>query len=555
MGGTMGLDKFKRICAVMALGCLAQPAFSQASPAGPVDPAVDEESARQDRRGLGNAEARTIIAPLPVADTGAQAILVGAIHIEGLVALPPSAFAPTVQAYAGRSLDPEALRALATDIAAVARRAGFGLATAWIPQQRSVNGVLKVIIDEGRVDAIEIEGNGGAAARPMLAPLADGRPVRTAELERRLLLAGDIAGVTLGRARLERRDGRSILHITARQDRLAARASVDNWGSDAVGPVRARVTFDLNGVAARNDQLSVSGVMTPFAPGEFSLVRASYTMPVGTNGTEFNLGGYYARSKPGAALRDRDIFGRSVEAEAGVRHPFLRTRAASLWGDISFRLRDARQSEDNIVERQDRLATVSASAFGALRLTDGRARGRLTLVQGLNVLGATRDGDPLASRDDADGEFTKVQLWAEYVHRFDRRWSIKAEAEGQIASGPLLSSEEMGLGGRTLLRGYEYRERSGDRGAAGSIELRFDLAGLPKPVSDVQIYAFADAGTVGNDRSGYGGGSLASAGGGIRFQAWDRVELGLELGVPLKDRLDPSDRKSPRISFTLGSRF
>jgi len=539
----------------MALACLAQPAFAQPSPADRIDPLIAEDNAGEERRTLADRRADTTIAPAPWANAGTGSILVGAIQIEGLGALPPSAFAATIQAYAGRTLDPQELRALVTDIAAVARRAGFGLATAWIPEQRSINGVLKVVLDEGRVDAVEIEGNGATAVRPMLAPLADGRPVRTTELERRLLLAGDIAGMTLGRTRLERREGRNILHVTARQDRLAARASADNWGSNEVGPVRARLTLDLNGLATHNDQLSVSGVMTPMAPGEFSLIRAAYSKPIGNNGIELSLGGYYARSEPGASLAGRDIVGRSLEAEAGIRYPFLRTRAASLWGDLSVRLRDARQSQAGRVDREDRIATVSASAFGALRLADGRAHGRLTLVQGLNILGATRDGDPLASRADADGQFTKVQLWTEYVHRFDRRWSVKAEAEGQLASGPLLSSEEMGLGGRTFLRGYDYREHAGDHGAAGSIELRFDLAGLPKPLSGAQVYAFTDAGTVGNDGAGSGGGSLASAGGGVRFRAWDRVELGLELGVPLSDRRDPSERKTPRLSFKLGSRF
>jgi Ca2+-binding RTX toxin-like protein len=59
-------------------------------------------------------------------------------------------------------------------------------------------------------------------------------------------------------------------------------------------------------------------------------------------------------------------------------------------------------------------------------------------------------------------------------------------------------SEEMGLGGRYMLRGYDYRERSGDNGIAGSAEIRFDLADQPKPIKAVQLYLFADGGT-GND--------------------------------------------------------
>ena len=52
---------------------------------------------------------------------------------------------------------PSDMRALASDVANVARGAGYGLATAWIPPQRVSNGVLRVVIDEGRIDAIEAE--------------------------------------------------------------------------------------------------------------------------------------------------------------------------------------------------------------------------------------------------------------------------------------------------------------------------------------------------------------------------------------------------------------
>src|SRR3546814_2466493 len=128
------------------------------------------------------------------------------------------------------------MQALVTDIANVARGAGFGLATAWIPPQKVTNGVLRVWLDPGRVDAIEAEGDAADVARRFLAPLADGRPVRTGELERRLLLAGDIAGIWVGNARLERRGERNILHVDTRRDRIRGRAYIDNWGSSAVGP-------------------------------------------------------------------------------------------------------------------------------------------------------------------------------------------------------------------------------------------------------------------------------------------------------------------------------
>jgi hemolysin activation/secretion protein len=112
----------------------------------------------------------------------------------------------------------------------------------------------------------------------------------------------------------------------------------------------------------------------------------------------------------------------------------------------------------------------------------------------------------------------------------------------------------MGLGGRSFLRGYDYREVSGDRGAAASAELRFDLRSLPKSVRRAQLYAYGDAGKVGNLRGGLGGGSLASVGGGARIALRNGLDASLELGVPLKQGPFSPDR-DPRLSFTVGYAF
>jgi hemolysin activation/secretion protein len=82
-----------------------------------------------------------------------------------------------------------------------------------------------------------------------------------------------------------------------------------------------------------------------------------------------------------------------------------------------------------------------------------------------------------------------------------------------------------------------------------------DVSHPPRGISSAQLYAYVDAGKVGNYRGGFGSGSLASAGGGIRARLAKRLDAGLEIGVPLRNGLDPSRSYKPRLSFTLGARF
>jgi hemolysin activation/secretion protein len=484
-----------------------------------------------------------------------EIVVAGAIRVDGATELPPAAFAPAIEPYLGRPLGPDDLRALTRDVAAVARAAGFGLATAWIPSQSLVTGVLRVVVDEGRIDAVEVEGSGREAVEPRLASLATGRPLRTAALERQLLLAGDLAGISVGRPRIVRRNGRNILQVRAGLDRVQGRATIDNSGSATIGPVRARLGVDINSLVVAGDRLSVGGVVTPIQPREFQLAQASYTVPIGRGGTEASVRGYVGHSDPGASLRDQDIAGNSAEVEASVSHPILRSRAASLWAAVTMTLRDSRLDRGGARVRDDRIVTASATLFGNARFGGGRLRARLSYVQGFDWLNATARGDPLASRPDGGGPFSKVEFWAQYERPLGRGFSIDLRGQGQIASRPLLASEEFGLGGRQFLRGFDYWELSGDSGAAASAEVRYDIAGgLPRPLRRLQLYLYADAGRVTNLRGGFGGGSLASAGGGVRAWLVDGFEAGLELGLPLTDGLFDDD-PDPRFSFTLGSRF
>jgi hemolysin activation/secretion protein len=545
-----------KIIALMAsavAGLLTSPA-SAATPADRADPLVERDMARDEPA----PPKRGDIVALPAAPAAvaapADGLVVGAVRVVGAVELPAATFAPAIEPWLGRPLGEAELRALATAVAAVARRAGYPLASAWVPRQTVIAGTLKIVIDEGRIDAVEAEGSGAEAVGAMLRKLVTGRPVRAVALERQLLLAGDGAGVALDRPRLERRDGRNVLRVRARQDRLAGRLGLDNWGSNTLGPVRARAEADFNGVLTPSGRLSLGAVMTPLQPKEFQFVRLGYSTRLNTLGTQLALDAYHGRSNPGGALSGRDLEGRSTDVEATLTHPVLRSRAASLWGSLELGLRDSALDRAGAPARDDRIVSLTAGANGLARFGGGWLRGRLSLRRGLGLLDSTDAGDPLASRPDGSARFTKLAFSASWSRPLGRGLTTFLAMEGQLASRPLLASEEIGLGGRSFLRGYDYREVSGDRGAAASAELRFDLKGLPRSVSRVQPYVYADAGRVANLRAGSGGGTLASAGGGLRVALREGIDAGVELGVPLRDSPFDADPK-PRFSFTIGARF
>lgn len=154
------------------------------------------------------------------------------------------------------------------------------------------------------------------------------------------------------------------------------------------------------------------------------------------------------------------------------------------------------------------------------------------LAAKVGVFGANQQGDPLSSRFDADGRFTSARAWASWSGKPVGDVTLRMAVSGQLASEPLLSSEETGLGGAYVGRAFEFYERSGDQGILALAELGYEFS---KPVSWIkrlQPYDFVDGGHVSNLRGDFGGGTLISAGGGVRADV-GKFGLQLEAAYPI----------------------
>lgn len=520
------------------------------------DPAVTEQElgARAAPPATPAVKTRVQASPVAVANLGGD-VLAGAIVVVGAETFRASDFAGVVGDYVGRSLQPADLKALAQRVADLARARGYVFASAWIPQQTVTNGVLSVRLDEGRIHAVRIEGAADPGVARALNRLNDGRPVTRRELERTLLLAGDLPGVRISETKYQREADGGVLLVDATRNRFVGNVQIDNRGSSDVGPVRVRVRADANGAFLPGDQLSLRGTLTPFQPRELGTVGFDYAVDTGLNGLLVGGGASYTRVRPGNRVRGFEIDGRSRSINANLSYPVVRRLDANLWTTIDFTIRDVDQDREQVLIRSDDFSTLTLGASGYVGFRKGWAYARIGARQGLGIFDATREGDPLASRRGGSARFSKLDVYVDWVGPLAGPLGLKVAAEGQLSSRALLSSEEMGIGGPRFGRAYDYSELSGDRGIAGLVELRYDIKKTPLTGRVTQVYAFADAGTVGNFGSGGRGGSLYSAGGGLRFDISKVFDAGVEIAFPIgRDRFETNDR-SPRLSFTTSARF
>lgn len=494
-------------------------------------------------------------APLIGQRTESGELDVGAIVIDGLLALDRAAFAATIEPFAGRPLSRDELARLTNAVAARSRSEGYILATAWIPEQTLVSGTLRVKVDEGTIDAVRIVGSEDPSIRRQLERLVNGQPVTLAALQREVLLADDLPGVWIQRTRFEREGTRRVLVVDAGRNDVGGSVQVATDGTKPLGPVRARIDLDANGLISPRDRVDLSISMTPLDPEELAFFSARYAVIINDSGTSLGAFGSFSRTEPGAYLANRELLGEGWQAGLRLRHPLMRSQKRSLWLEASGEVQDLRQNSFDRLARHDRIALARLGFYGFGPLAGGSLQGRATVSQGIPVLNATSTGDPLASRFDAAPDFTTLSWWLNWRAGIAPRVSLSLAAIGQLSTAPLLIGESFTLGGTGFLRGYDFAQAVGDEGAAGLAELRYDWPKALGAVRNVQLYAFADGGTVSNIAGGLGGGTLASSGAGLRTDITRNLDLDFEVAVPLtEDRYDTGN-KSPRLILRVSQSF
>lgn len=535
----------------VAAPAYAQDAFDQAEE-------IDRPRESDQRRTSVDSTPRIAPQRAMVGDATVQspnAFVVGSILINGNEAIPDAAFVDIIERFTAQPLSADDFPRLADAIATRAREEGYIFASASIPQQSLGLGVLRVRLDEGRIDAILIDGADEPAIRRMLAPLATGKPITGEELERRILLADDIAGVRILDSRYEVRGESGFLIVRTRRSHASAAIELSNDGSQPVGPIRARIRADLNGVLSSADEVDVSFGTTPLQPEELQFARAAYRILVDASGLELGAHISYSSTEPGDFLASREIEGQFWRAGVEARYPLLRRRAMSVWVIGEFEVADLRQDRAGQLARRDRVPVIRGGLYSRGLLAGGRFRGGLTLSRGLNIFDATRPGDLRASRLDASSDFTSLSGWLAWNRPLSGALSLALGARGQLSNDPVLAVEDIGLGGPSYLRGYNFNERSGDEGVMGYGELRYDWRGRGFWLPRAQIYAFADGGVVSNLEDGFGSGSLASAGGGLRLDITRDLDLDVEVAVPLTGARFDSDSEGPLINLRVQQSF
>jgi hemolysin activation/secretion protein len=551
-----------KLVILAALGCFSSPSLAQQA-GNPFESVSD-----QGEWTVGDPTGSDALAPMapilqaePVfaRDNAAQqssdssSITIGAVSVNSGSQIAGAMLASSYEKFIGQTASQEMLRDLASAVSEAARNRGYIFASAQIPSQSVKIGVVEVLLDPGAIDEVRIIGSNNSRLRKILNKL-ECNAALSHVVERQLLLAGDLPGIRLLNSKYQREAGKGVLVVTVSEEKSKGYAALDNYGPETLGPIRARLNLDLTGLLSDSDVFTTNVISSALQPKELTYINARYAMTLGDGGTVIGFSGAAGRTRPGGNLANFNLTGRNRYASIFSSHALKRSNDLNLWLNAELAYLDVEQSFDGILFQDEQIATASLNFTGNYNVGIGRVYGGVGVTQGLGILGANKSGDPLNSRDDGSGEFTKANFWINSILDMGDGFGMRLAGNAQIASRPLLSPNEISIGGPYYGKGYDFSERFGDEGLLGLAEVRKEFNNITGWLDWFQLYAFVDGGYVSNIGTGFGDGSLASAGGGLRSQIGN-IDVGVEAAAPMNtDRFESGDQ-SPKINVQVGLRF
>jgi|CXWL01.1.fsa_nt_gi hemolysin activation/secretion protein len=506
-------------------------------------------------RGLSNAGQE---APVACDESADQCFMLLGVTIDGASAFTQADLAHLYEPYLARPVGLDDLARIADTITTRYREAGYFLSRAIVPPQDAESGVARIVVLEGRISEIVIEGEAGAQAGAYLRGI-DAQPIADLrDVDRRLALASDVPGLAV-RSRIEPDPNDPTRHrlvVSTEFRAIDALASIDNRGSEDAGPLQAYGRVRGNSVLFDRDQASLGVFTTPASPSDFTYIEAAYAYGF-KNGARAAVAASASRAHDGHDIASPDIGGDSQSLSLRYDHPLQRGRAGGLWLGGAFDLRHAENDWTGGGGYADELRVASLNLRGFLNEHGHASTVFARASFGLDILGASGRSLLRRSRYDADGEFVTFNLHMSHYRDLGRYVGVYASIDGQWADRPLLLSEEFSVGGQFYGRAYNPGEISGDHGLAGLVELRAGYDPNIGPISFLQGYLFYDTAEVWNYNTAPGADelSLSSAGAGLRVSFEDWLTARLEIARPLTRTPYEENDKDWRQFFSLSAAY
>jgi hemolysin activation/secretion protein len=385
---------------------------------------------------------------------------------------------------------------------------GFFLAQAIIPKQEIKDGVLIILINEGKLDSKEpykINKKDLRISEQRIKAYMDDAlkdNFLKESVERGLLNINDNPGV---RTSLTLEPGidpgstKMILDISE-GPLVQGYGSIDNYGNRYTGDLRATAAVDFNNPSGIGDQIGILG--TKAIEGDLELKKISYNFPIGFDG--LRGGAFYnvVDFKIGKELKTNPMStGKAENANLNLKYPIYRSSAESLLTNFNYDKKYLYNTSTGSVTSDKELDNYTLG-FTYQKIdqffSGGYTQANINFTRGdldLSKVASSLSGDQGTSGYKTNGSFNKQNLQLSRIQQLPEKFTLNFVVDAQFVSKNLDSSEKMSLGGPTGVRAYPTGEASGDEGYRYSLDLRYKLGNVPF-FGDITPLIFYDYGRI-----------------------------------------------------------
>jgi hemolysin activation/secretion protein len=488
--------------------------------------------------------------PPPVAPAAVPAVnvTVNRVLIEGATAYPEARLAPFTAGLTGPSVPLARIEAARVGILNLYRDSGFVLTTVSAAVDRT--GTLHITVVEGHIRDVKLEGDIGPAGTQVLRflhHLTQQRPINIATLERWLLLAQDVPGVSLQAVLRPNPDEPGALTLVARVARqsFSGLFTVDNRAFPLTGPQEGLLVLDANSFTEFGERTEMSIYKT--AGGTQIFGQGSEEFFAGDSGLRIRLYGGAGDSTPSGFLRVIGYEGETTAFGGSASYPLIRSRQETLnvtgyLDEIQDEILTSASSTSGLgpktVASRDSFAVFRVGANYAIQDllagVDRQAVNSVTVRLSQGLGGSS--GPP--SRPGERLDFTKLDMQLSRTQTLFQPWqgasvALEALLAGQITNKVLPSVETFFFGGSQFTRGYWAGEVTSDQALVYTAELQLntgiDLTMFHRPINiAAQFYTFYDYGYAWQLAPNQPNTLISSEGLGVRLNLTRYTEFDLE---------------------------
>jgi hemolysin activation/secretion protein len=408
----------------------------------------------------------------------------------------------------GKSLTFDQMQLAADRIKDFYNAKGFFLAQAVIPKQEIKDGVLIILINEGKLDSKEpykINKKDLRISEQRVKAYMDDAlkdNFLKESVERGLLNINDNPGVRTSLTLEPGIDpGSTKMILDVNEGPLVqGSASFDNYGNRYTGDLRATASVDFNNPTGIGDQIGILG--TKAIEGDLELKKIFYNFPIGTDG--LRAGAFYSvvDFKIGKELKTNPIStGKAENANLNLKYPIYRSTAESLLTNFNYDKKYLYNTNAGSVTSDKELDNYTLG-FTYQKIDQfiggGYTQASINFTRGdldLSKVPSSLSGDQGTSGYKTNGSFNKQNIQLSRIQQLPEKFTLNFVADAQFASKNLDTSEKMSLGGPSGVRAYPTGEASGDEGYRYSLDLRYSLGNFPY-FGDITPLIFYDYGRI-----------------------------------------------------------